>query len=114
MHKYEVRYINLELSRSREYKRRIELIENRYINKGYHLTDALLRYYKRIKGFIACVEEALQELSPLHRQFYEMYYEEGKSLERVTITMRITQYTSEKLRKEIITKVAEKLGFIEE
>jgi len=106
-------YLDLELKRSKIYMQRIELIEKRYLNK-YPVTDALLRHYERIKRFVKSVEEALQELSPLHREFFELYYHKGKKIEKITIEMSITQYTVEKLRREILGKVAEKMGFLEE
>ena len=113
MHKYELLYLDLELRRTKNYKERIELIEGKYLCRGC-VTDALLRHYKRIKRVVSCVEEALQELSPLHREFFYLYYEKGKNMERIAIEMRLTPYTVENLRKDILTTVAEKMGFVEE
>lgn len=114
MNRYEFKYIEIELKRIAEYKKRIELLEMKYIDKGKQITNALYRHYSKIKRIQVCSEEALQELSCLHKLFYELYFVKNKSLQRVAIDLNLTPYTVEKLRKEIIEKVGEKLGFVEE
>lgn len=112
MNRYEFKYIELELKRITEYKKRIEFIESKYIGK--QMTNSLLRHYTKIKRIQVCSEEALQELSSLHKLFFEVYFEKNKSLQRVAVELSLTPYTVEKLKREIIEKVAEKLGFVEE
>jgi DNA-directed RNA polymerase specialized sigma subunit len=98
-----------ELRKITIYRERLQ-----YLYKEKHLIEPLKRYRLRLEIFICVVDEALNELSPLHKEFFQHYYEKGKNLKRISIEMALTDYTVEKLRQDILDKVSEKLGLLQD
>jgi len=109
----EIRFLSEELRKYRIYKDRYEEI-TRIKERDKFLIEELEKYYKRIEYFIRAVERAIANLSCLHQDFFENYYIKKKGIEKITIEMALTQYTVERIKREIIEEVAKELGFFQD
>ena len=63
---------------------------------------------------LCLIEEAINELPDQHRQFYELYYRQGKKLQEVMAKMYLSRTTAYRLRREIVAFVGLKLGVVRE
>ena len=103
------RLLEEELRKITLYRQRLkELYNEKY------LIEPLERYKTRIEIFICLVEQALEELSPLHKEFFYLYYEKKQNIEKICIEMSLSQYTVERLRLDILGKVSEKFGLLKD
>jgi len=109
----ERRFLEEELKKYKVYRERQEEI-SKIKERDKYLIEELEKYYMRITHFIGAVERALSGLTCLHQNFFENYYIKKKSIEKVAIEMALTQYTVERIKREIIEEVAKELGFFQD
>lgn len=106
-----LKFLEEQLLNYEEYKERIEILHKRKQQDRF-LIKPLERHLNLLTLFYLAIDEALFELGGLHKTFFELYFVKHKNIEKIAIEMRLTQYTVEKLKREVIEKVAEKFGIV--
>ncbi len=111
MNKTQRKFLEEELKKYGEYQKRLEILQE-IIEQDKFLIKPLENHFYMLSFLSRSVEEALEELGELYKAFFQLYFLKGRNIERISIELRLTQYTVEKIKQEIIEKIAEKLGLI--